>query len=346
VIVRSPREAGHEQFDQLVPAWDSSYFRTPLIDALTNRADDAVMALRTSGPLAVMRLSEQPGQVRVEVLACARVRAVGVLFVRAAEFTGSAEDSMASLVCRVLDRCGDLNDRIAGEWMAYTVHEPGTEIEVKFNLTGRRTPWELALHFAHLTAIGGLTDFIPDVGNELQRWHFLQHTFEMTAPPESRGYLAFLPDPNGNQLIKRKTFGEDALRRQEDFRNHVPIPEPLGDFVAAEYPDLSTRQLSSFYRTRFDVNLESTRTGDCFGIEIDEVVLHENGAVLRQAEIEFHRARVHFGITPATVEPELARLAELVRAELAALDEETEQSYYSKLTFLREQHEASAVRLR
>jgi len=59
----------------------------------------------------------------------------------------------------------------------------------------------------------------------------------------------------------RKTFAVDALRRHEDFRNHVPVPgDALADFVAAEYPDLETRRLSSLNRTRFDVNLESTRT--------------------------------------------------------------------------------------
>lgn len=347
VIVRGSEGLSCEHFNQVVPAWNSAYFQTPLIDALAGRSGstDVVTALRTATPLAILRLIQEPDQVHVEVLSCARVRAVGVLFARAAELTVSSADSMASLVCRVLDRCGELNDRIAGEWMAYTTHEAGTEIELKFTLAGRRTPWELALHFANRTAAGVLTDFIPDVGNELQRWHFLQHTFEITAPPEARGYLAFMPDPNGTQLIKRKTFAHDALRRHEDFRNHVPVPgDSLADFVAAEYPDLTTRRLSSFHRTRFDVNLESTRTGDCFGIEIDEVVIPETGAVLRQAEIEYHRTRVHLGMTSATLEPELARLAEIVKRELAAMGEETEQSYYSKLTFLRQQQELRAER--
>jgi hypothetical protein len=347
VIVRSPHELAYQHLGQTVPAWDSGYFQTPLIDALAEGSGTAgvVTALRTAAPLAVLRLIQLQDQVHVEILTCARVRAVGVLFARAAELTASPADSMASLVCRAFDRCSDLNDRIAGEWMAYTTHEAGTEIELKFTLTGSRTPWELAAHFAHRTASGALTDFIPDIGNELQRWHFHQHTFEITAPPEARGYLAFMPDPNGTQLIKRKTFAQDGLRRHEDFRNHVPIADDLAAFVDREYPDLTTRRLRSFNRTRFDVNLESTRTGDCFGIEIDEVVLPETGAVLRQAEIEYHRTRVHLGMTPATLEPELARLAEIVGLELAALGEPAEQSYYSKLTFLRQQEEVAAERL-
>jgi hypothetical protein len=267
-----------------------------------------------------------------------------VLFARAAELTASPADSIASLVCRALDRCGDLNDRIASEWMAYTTHEAGTEIELKFTLTGNRTPWELATHFAHRTATGALTDFIPDIGNELQRWHFHQHTFEITAPPEARGYLAFMPDPNGTHLIKRKTFSHDDLRRHEDFRNLVPIADgTLAAFISDEYPDLKTRRLHSFNRTRFDVNLESTRTGDCFGIEIDEVVLPETGAVLRQAEIEYHRTRVHLGMTPTTLDPELDRLAGIVQRELLTVGEPADQSYYSKLSFLRQQQELSAA---
>lgn len=281
---------------------------------------------------------------RVEILTCARVRAVGVLFVRAAELTASTLDSMATLMCCALDRCGDFNDRIAGEWMAYTTHEAGIEIELKFTLTGDRTPWELATHFGQRTAMGALTDFVPDIGNELQRWHFHQHTFEIADPLEARGYLAFMPDPNGTYLIKRKTFAHDDLRRREDFRNHVPIAD-LSAFVAAEYPDLTTRRLHSFNRTRFNVNLESTRTGDCFGIEIDEVVLPESGAVLRQAEIEYHRTRVHLGMTPATLEPELARLAGIVQRELFTVGEFADESYYSKLSFLREQQELPVARV-
>lgn len=345
VILRNLHEIACAHLDQVVAAWDSATFQAPLIDALTGQSGTADLgtALRTAAPLAILRLAQREGLVHVEMLTCARVRAVGVLFARAAELTASALDPVATLVCRALDRCGDLNDRIAGEWMAYTTHEAGTEIELKFTLTGDRTLWELATHFAQRTAMGALTDFVPDVGNELQRWHFHQHTFEITDPPEARGYLAFMPDPNGTYLIKRKTFGHDTLRRHEDFRNHVPIAD-LTAFVATEYPDLTTRRLRSFDRTRFDVNLESTRTGDCFGIEIDEVVLPETGAVLRQAEIEYHRTRVHLGMTPATLEPELARLAQMVQRELASMGEESEQSYYSKLSFLRQQHEVAVPR--
>ncbi|MFL6163572.1 MAG: hypothetical protein ACJ74U_15280 [Jatrophihabitantaceae bacterium] len=160
-----------------MPAWDSGYFQTPLIHVLTGRLSttDVMTALRTASPLAVLRLIQQPDRVHVEILTCARVRAVGVLFARAAELTAPPAESLASLVCRALDRCSDLNDRIAGEWMAYTTHEAGTEIELKFTLTGSRTPWELALHFANRTAAGALTDFIPDVGNELQRWACVLH---------------------------------------------------------------------------------------------------------------------------------------------------------------------------
>jgi hypothetical protein len=288
-------------------------------------------------PLAVLRVHRGAGQDRAEVLMCSRMREVGALFARVATVELTAGATVPEIVRQAMTRAHDLRDQVAVEWQEFTHFEPETEIELKLGLKERVSPWGLASGIAAVVRDGRLPGFLPDVGNELQRWHFQQHTFEVLDPVAERGYFGFIQKPSGQYELKHKVFAADAVRRTETFRQGLEIPTgDLAGVLARDYAELTCRRLPSFTRSRFDVNVESAATGHFFGIEIDEVVVPEYDAVLQQVEIEYHRSRVHEGLDPASIDTELYRLADAVGEWLAEAGVTSEKTFYSKLSFLRD----------
>ncbi|SBT39097.1 hypothetical protein GA0070611_0790 [Micromonospora auratinigra] len=327
------------RFTEPVVAWRGTSIDADFAGVLARwrTPGDRTADLETITPLAVLRVHRGAGHDRTEVLMCSRMREVGALFARVATVELPAGVTWSELTRAALTRAHDLRDQVAVEWQEFTHFEEQTEIELKLGLKERVSPWGLASGIAADVRDGHLPGFVPDVGNELQRWHFQQHTFEVLEPVAERGYLGFVQKPSGDYELKHKVFAADAMRRTETFRQGLEIP--AGDFagvLARDYPGLTCRRLPSFTRCRFDVNVESTATGHFFGIEIDEVVVPEYDAVLQQVEIEYHRSRVHDGLDPASIDTELYRLADAVGEWLAKAGVTAEKTFYSKLSFLRE----------
>ncbi|MET8233415.1 hypothetical protein ABZS77_22375 [Micromonospora sp. NPDC005298] len=288
-------------------------------------------------PIMVLRLHGSPERTTVEVLACTRLREVGAVFARVAECEFPAGATPDDVVPVALKSVGNLREHVAVENQVFRNLVPGIEIENKITLHGDVSIWQLTSEMASQVGSASFPGFIPDVGNEVQRWEVFQHTFEVLSPEAERGYIAFQEQPSGAFMLKHKVFAEDTLRRVETFRHNLTVPG--GDFAAfldLEYPHLTVRALRTFSRTRFDVNLESSATGHFFGIEIDEVRTAGDEHVLRQAEVAYHRSRIHDGLDIATVEPELERLTNLVDSYLTRNGVDHERTFYSKLSFLRD----------
>ncbi|MER6291158.1 hypothetical protein [Streptomyces sviceus] len=293
--------------------------------------------LETITPLAVLRVHRGTSCDRTEVLMCSRMREVGAVFARVATMDLTAGATVPEIAREALTRAHDLRDHVAVEWQEFTHFEDDTEIELKLGLKQRVSPWGLASRIAAVVRDGRLPGFLPDVGNELQRWHFQQHTFEVIEPVAERGYIAFIQKPSGHYELKHKVFAADAIRRTETFRQGLDIPgDDFAGVLARDYAELTCRRLPSFMRCRFDVNVESAATGHFFGIEIDEVVVPEHDAVLQQVELEYHRSRVHDGLDQASIDTELYRLADTVSEWLAEAGVTSEKTFYSKLSFLRD----------
>jgi hypothetical protein len=268
---------------------------------------------------------------------CTRLREVGAVFARVATVEQETDVTLPAIVRESLTRAHELRDCVAVEWQTFTRFEPETEIELKLELKEGVPSWGLASRIAAAVSDGQLGGFIPDVGNELQRWHFRQSTFEILAPAAERGYVAFIQNPSGTYGLKHKVFEEDSMRRVETFREELTIPQDdFSGFLSREYPGLSLRRLPSFTRSRFDVNVESSATGHFFGVEIDEVVVPGCDAVLQQVELEYHRSRIHDGLDHASIDSELYRLASEVEGWLAGTGVECRRTFYSKLSFLRD----------
>ncbi|MBF8193247.1 hypothetical protein ITP53_47785 [Nonomuraea sp. K274] len=297
-------------------------------------------------PIMVLRLHESHEQTRVEVLACTRLREVGAVFARVAECEFPATVTADDVVTVALKSAGNLREHVAVENQVFRNLVPGVEIENKITLRGDVSIWRLTSDLASQVGSASFPGFIPDVGNEVQRWEVFQHTFEVLSPAAESGYIAFQEQPSGAFLLKHKIFAEDTLRRVETFRHNLTVPgKDFAAFLELEYPHLTFRALRTFSRTRFDVNLESSATGHFFGIEIDEVRTAGDEHVLRQAEIAYHRSRIHDGLDITTVEPELERLTNLVDSYLARNNVDRERTFYSKLSFLRDIERRSAATL-
>jgi hypothetical protein len=301
----------------------------------------------TLAPVMLLRTHRHAAQPFTEVLSCARLRKIGVLLVRTARFPHEADAPLVALAERARETASDVATDLLSEGRGTTTFEAGTEIEQKITLGPGASSWQLTKELWSRADRGLLGDFIADPGYELTRWHFAQHTYEVLEPAGERGYLAFLRGRDGRWNLKRKRFEREALRREETFQRGVPVTESaFEEFLSRSYPELTVRRLPDFRRTRFDINVESTRTGHAYGVEIDEVTVEsdDGSRVLRQLEIEYLHSRLHEGLDPATIDSDIADLTSRIEAHLKESGTPGERTFYSKLAFLRECAGGPAVR--
>lgn len=290
------------------------------------------------GPLMLLRthLGNTP---YTEVLMCARIRTLGVLFARVGRFGHDGPLGGSDAVARALDVAHTLEDHVRIEGNAYLTYEQGTEIEQKITLLDDVSVWAVTKDLWTAVQHGSFPGFITDPGYELTRWHFVQHNFEVLGPAHDIGHMAFQEQPDGRYQLKRKRFAEDRLRREESFRKGIEVPDKdFARFLADEYPALEFRRLPSFTRTRFDINVQSVVTGHYFGIETDEVTVGSGTGArrLRQIEIEYLETRRHEGMDAASIDTDLELLTGLVETHTAKAGIRTRRDYYSKLSFLRD----------
>jgi hypothetical protein len=328
-----PRTGGAPAVETLVrpvPTWAGCAIAEPLRVHLSGGPVDP----GPIAPLLVLRCHRGAATMPVEVLACTRLRAVGVVFARVARFEAAGDATVDALLPEALRVCTALRGHIVVEWQGWHNFEQGTEIEAKISLAGSPSIWALASAITPLIGGPEFPGFIPDVGNEMQRWEASQQTFEVLAPASEVGYIAFVTGVNGT-YARQKKFVADGLRRQEIIREGLPSSDAEA-ILAADYPDLVVRRLPDTTRARFDVNVESAETGHFFGIEIDEVTEGWHGTVLRQIEVEYHRSRIHDGLDGTQIDRELERLVGLVQSYLDRHGVVGVRNYYSKLSFLRD----------
>lgn len=287
-------------------------------------------------PWQLYQLTSAESSFGLDVLLASRLRDSGIVFTRTESASLDALPDGADLLAITGKPRADLVQCITSESLNFTHFEPGTEIEVKLGLPEDASIWPLSLAFYHRVQDGRLDGFLPDVGNEMQRWQFAIQMYEVLEPPAERGYLSFSPNPDGAFVVHRKR-GADGLRRQEWSQRDIVVPD--GDFdhyLAEHHPELRTRRLPAFERTRFDVNLESARYGHFYGIEIDEVWVPSRNRRLHQLELEYHRTRVHADCSDRAIVEELERLTGLVQQALTEMGVAHQRYYYSKLSFLRD----------
>lgn len=212
---------------------------------------------------------------------------------------------------------------------------PGWEMEYKLALPPDADTWSLASETYSRLWGHELPEFAPKYRDELERWDSINYLFQVSAGDTADGYVSFRPADDGTYILKRKRFTRDAVSRLEHTTKGLAIDGPLTDYVR-DHLKLQARQLPAFRRIRYDLNIESTRTGDIFALVYDRChLLEQPTTVLAQAEIEYISTRTVLDTYGHEIKDELERLARWVQSLLGDRGIDTAPDVYSKLSWLK-----------
>ncbi|WP_227270863.1 hypothetical protein [Roseobacter weihaiensis] len=195
-----------------------------------------------------------------------------------------------------------------------------------------------ALHDAARSDV--LPGWISEFNDQFHLWHYDSEIFEVTDPPAAQGYLAFIPQTDGNTTLKYKRFQEDAELRYESIAHHLPVQPDRYAQKALEVSGGTTRRLPGFRRTRFDVDVESLETGNAFAIVVDiSRPFDGSNALLSQSEVEYIRTRSV--ADPKDVLADFETVCAFAESVFRSCGASYVQTPYSKLSFLRDVHQPS-----
>ncbi|MGQ0776601.1 MAG: hypothetical protein ACT4NY_19610 [Pseudonocardiales bacterium] len=212
----------------------------------------------------------------------------------------------------------------------------GQELEYKYTLDPLVDIWALAVDTHRRLHAGHIIGFMPRYRNEFESWDFLNYLFEVTGPEPDRGYVSFIPMVNGKYLLKRKWFTQDAFARREQLTTDIAIEGPLDDYLHNTLY-LKTQPLPPFRRIRYDINVESTHTGNLFSILYDRCILLDTpDVILCQCELEYIKTRTAFLPKETEVLNDFDHLTRWIETLLTDHQLSNHRTTYSKLSFLRD----------
>ncbi|MFJ8752181.1 hypothetical protein ACIREO_23035 [Streptomyces sp. NPDC102441] len=219
----------------------------------------------------------------------------------------------------------------------FRTHFAGTELEYKYNLEPAPDIWAVSMELLKALRHGELADCRPEYREEFQIHCFDNHMFDVMGPDLERGYASFIPTVDGTHVLKRKWFTEDAFARREQLFTGLDLsPARFGEYLREEL-GLDVRALPPFRRVRYDIQCESMRTGDVFGIFFDRCsLLAAPDVVLSQCEMEYRRSRSLLDHDEEDVLREMKRVDAWLLNYLSRHGLATARTFYSKRTFLRD----------
>jgi hypothetical protein len=214
-------------------------------------------------------------------------------------------------------------------------YHPDSEIEYKLNLNGSLNIWSLANYFYNVIAQNQLPGFIPQILDPFNQWDFKNYLYEIVAPRSMKGYVSFIECPNEKFVVKQKIFEKDALERVELRTKNVEIKTTMENYLVENFPGIRYVRHEPFSRRRYDVNLESIHTGNIYSIMFDHSwLINDKSKTLSQCEIEYLKSRSVLPLRRVKVDQKL--ILDFVVQKLANLHIEPKQTYYSKLSFLKD----------
>ena len=224
---------------------------------------------------------------------------------------------------------------LANQYSYFDKYEAEYEIEYKLNLPSKTNIWNLAQVFYDKLKNYQLEGYICQFQDEFNRWDFNNHLFEVTYPKESIGYISFIEAVNDEFVFKQKIFNKDALKRAEFRIKGIKLESTMENYIKLNCPNLNFKKLQQFNRKRFDINLESLRTGNIFTIIFDySTLINSPDKILVQCEIEYLKSRTIK--KPVKVLEELEEIFNYVKDELRLLKVPYKETFYSKLSFLKD----------
>ncbi|HEX6499347.1 MAG TPA: hypothetical protein VF054_09990 [Micromonosporaceae bacterium] len=318
---------GGDLFDRLLPG--------ATLDALVgDRGADAAPV-----PLFVLRTRPDgaTGRLSAHVYAQIRFLAEDGLFIRITDEPLSVGGVTGlEWVPVALDRHAAYRLFLNNHQLYYRVCFAGRELEIKFTIDPPSADiWALTA-LAHRAIAGGeLPGCLPEYRDEIQLWEFDNYLYEVVEPESERGYVSFIPTTDGRYRVKRKWFTADTYDRRETHTHGVTAPHGFEAYLRDEL-GLGTVPLPPFHRVRYDLNVESIRTGHVYGIMFDTVsLIGTPGIRLQQCEMEYLRSRA---VAPDedAIAVEMAEIATWVEGFLEAQGYPAARGYYSKLSWLRD----------
>ncbi len=217
------------------------------------------------------------------------------------------------------------------------------ELELKINLFSDVDIWQTTLEVYKRIKHGAFPNYIMEYKDEFQQWDNLNHVYDVRDPVEDKGYISFIPTNDGKYVVKRKWFAEDQFKRRESLWKGVSISQDFAQYIDQNF-NITATYLGTFRRIRYDLNVESSRTGHVYGVFFDHcTVLEHPTALLNQCEIEYLRSRVYLEPEPESIELEMAEMADWLKSVFCDMGIEYEQNHYSKLSFLRDVTQKSGI---
>ena len=317
------RCAGGDLFDALRPG--------PALTDLTTQ-----MAPTISPPALLFYITTPPGQTGLRVYSRVDLSEHDACLLYLDTLPTSDPPDRLDWLPAALDAHHDQAASLNSHQCAWRKGFPGHEVEYKYTLPTCTDIWNLATDTHRRILTGHLPGFVLKHHDGFQTWDYLNHLFDIHAPAAERGYVSFIPSiTTPGWRMKRKWFTHDTLTRREQLTDLPPITGSLATYVA-DTLQAQARQMPTFRRIRYDINIESLATGHYYGIFYDRCQLTANPDItLYQCEIEYCRTRT---IRPPD-EDEIMRELQFVAAFSEGVHADhhlaVPRSYYSKLSFLR-----------
>ncbi len=261
----------------------------------------------------------------------------GSIFVKYADVDFAASD--ADGVLRVISDSADklwvarrsINDACNhGRW------RQDMELERKFTFVDIPDTWRLINAFYSHIIDGGFEGFVPEVGLEFQTFDYIVEIFDVLEPQDQKGYIAFIPQVNGKTCVKQKWFASNKELRKETLSFDVQLDRSEFEDHARSLCGGVVQRLPAYRRKRFDVNFESLRTGNVYGVFFDicRTVDAPIANWFSQCEVEYCRSRTFGELTEILDQYE--HVCGLVENFFDAQNIQYSKDMYSKLDFGRD----------
>lgn len=208
------------------------------------------------------------------------------------------------------------------------------EMERKFTFQGVPDTWQLINQLYDEVLDRKLAGYVPELDRDFQVFDYESHIFEVSGDPDEAGYISFIPQADGRMALKRKWFIENAEIRRETVTGNLNIELAQAPAHVRTMTTAKVRQLPVFRRKRFDVNFESLRTGNIYGVYFDICRTSSPRHAFAQCEVEYCRTRTFQPLRD--VVEEFEHVADYVKRFLERKQIAFRHDTFSKLDFVRE----------
>jgi hypothetical protein len=293
-------------------------------------------------PLFYVNISADRGNTRIECYSQLRYSETDIILIKTGEFDYKREaDSVETeidfnmLLHKLVKKHRENAVFLGNHQCYYRKEKSSKEIEYKFNILSDANIWNIIVDMYNHFKSFKFKDFILEYKDEIQKWDYMNYMFEVLEPEEERGYISFIPQTNGKELIKRKIYTEDQLARTEIHYKDNVVDSPRADFLIKKF-GVNAFEFKPFRRVRYDINIESLKSGNVHGIFFDHVTVAGSDKKLLQCEIEYLRTRSLYG--NEMYMQELNALKEYVIEYFKQNAIDYVETFYSKLSFMKDVH--------